>query len=339
MFHQRIDSTANLAPGSGRIEGIEALRGLAAVAVVLCHTARHLDQAFGALLLRRLFEPGHSGVDLFFVLSGFIILLVHRRDVDRPDRLGRYTWRRLVRVWPLYWLALAITIAKTIVGGHVAPSAGEVVWNMALLPTTGEPILGIAWTLQFEAVFYLLFGLLLVDRRLGIAALGSWLALVIGGLTVGWQVSVATSAFALEFGLGMAAATLVRRGTVTQPARIAMTGGLLFAAAWIAEAARLLDGYGTLARMAYGVPAAMIVAGVAAWRPSVPQPLRTLGAASYAIYLFHLLGIGAAWQLLGRAGATMPSVGWFVTLATSGILSGLVSHRLVERPMLARLRR
>lgn len=325
--------------GSVRIDGIEALRGIAAVAVVLCHTAHHIDATFGAPLLRRLFEPGHSGVDLFFVLSGFIILLVHHRDIERPQRLGRYAWRRFARVWPLYWVALLTTVAKRSLGGEAFPDPGMLAWNMTLLPIGGEPLLGIAWTLKYEALFYLLFGLLLIDRRWGVAVFGGWLAVVLWTVAAGSAPNAVTGAFAVEFFFGMAAAALVRWGTIGRPAVLSGMGAALFAAAWIAESTQLLDGYGVAARLAYGLPAAMLVAGVAAGRPTVPRPLVTLGSASYAVYLFHLLGIGAVWQVLSRMSMALPAAAWFGMLALGGVAGGLVAHRLVERPLLARLRR
>lgn len=332
MFHQRIDRVAADAPP--RNAGIEALRGLAAVAVVLCHAATHVNLAFGMPLLARLFRPGHAGVDLFFVLSGFIILLVHRSDVGRPERLKRYAHRRFVRVWPLYWVALAVTIGLRVAGGNAFPALGDLAWSAALLPT-GTPILGIAWTLQFEALFYLLFGLLMLDRRLGVVALAGWLAVV-----VGWNAGPVTSIFGVEFFFGMGVAELVRREGVRWPVVVAGLGGFMFAAAWAAEAAGVLYGYGVAARFAYGLSAAMLVAGVATMRTAtVPRPLAVLGSASYSIYLFHLAGIGTVWQVLSRSGVDMPPLAWLVVLAASGVIAGLVVHRFVERPLLARLRR
>jgi len=76
-------------PADGRkLTGIEASRGVAATAVVLYHSARHLDHVYGVPGLMRVFQFGHAGVDLFFVISGFIILFVHYGDLGRPERLG-----------------------------------------------------------------------------------------------------------------------------------------------------------------------------------------------------------------------------------------------------------
>ena len=97
-------SVSNTQSGS-KFALIEALRGLAATAVVFYHTARHTDKAYGTPLLRQIFQFGHAGVDLFFVLSGFIILFVHFRDIGQPGRLSYYANRRFTRVMPTYWVA------------------------------------------------------------------------------------------------------------------------------------------------------------------------------------------------------------------------------------------
>ena len=82
-----ISAAASGGASSNRLVGIEAGRGIAASLVVLYHVSRHLDQAFGAPMLVHAFQFGHSGVDFFFVISGFIILFVHYRDIDNPLRL------------------------------------------------------------------------------------------------------------------------------------------------------------------------------------------------------------------------------------------------------------
>jgi peptidoglycan/LPS O-acetylase OafA/YrhL len=73
-----------------RLGGIEALRGLAAISVIFYHVSRHVNQAFGTPGLVAAFQAGHAGVELFFVISGFIILFVHGQDSGRPRRLGHY---------------------------------------------------------------------------------------------------------------------------------------------------------------------------------------------------------------------------------------------------------
>jgi exopolysaccharide production protein ExoZ len=109
-------------PAAARLSGIQGLRGIAAVAVVLSHAARHVNMAFGMPVLITAFQAGHAGVDLFFVISGFIILFVHHRDIGQPSRLCHYLGRRFNRVMPLYWVALGLTVGLSAVGGHSPPT-------------------------------------------------------------------------------------------------------------------------------------------------------------------------------------------------------------------------
>ena len=70
-------------------------------------------------MLMSIFQFGHAGVDLFFVISGFIILFVHYDDIGRPERVGRYLGRRLSRIMPAYWVALTFTIVLSLGGGII----------------------------------------------------------------------------------------------------------------------------------------------------------------------------------------------------------------------------
>ena len=100
-----------------KLLGIEAARGLAALLVVTRHCTQMLSGAryFGALPLGGLFVFGHAGVDFFFVLSGFIIAYIHAGDLGRPERFGGYASKRVIRIYPTYWVALAIMGALLVV--------------------------------------------------------------------------------------------------------------------------------------------------------------------------------------------------------------------------------
>lgn len=340
------------APGTtsspaARLHGIEALRGAAATAVVLSHAARHVDKAFGAPGLIHAFQPGHAGVDLFFVVSGFIILFVHRGDVGRPERLRRYLGRRFNRVFPLYWIALALTVAMSLAGGHPPPPLGRFLASALLLPVSDEPLLGIAWTLQFEAVFYAVFATLIVSRRAGAALLAAWLAgiaaAVLGHGAPGVPAPLC-GLFGVEFFMGMGAALLVRRVRMRRPASVAAIGSALFVTALALDGLGVLDGFGAAARFAYGIPATLMVFGVAAAeqaRPAaIPRWQRTLGGASYSIYLFQFVFIGPVWQVWQAAGWREGLYGLplFLALSASALAGGVATSRLVEKPLLRLLR-
>src|SRR3954454_3990840 len=94
----------------GEIVSLQGLRGVAALLVLLAHSStiagsgKYLDHD----PTHGLFLFGSSGVYLFFVLSGFIIAHVHADDVGRPGAAGRYLWRRFARIYPFYWVVLAV---------------------------------------------------------------------------------------------------------------------------------------------------------------------------------------------------------------------------------------
>lgn len=330
-----------------RLSGIEALRGVAAAAVVLSHAARHIDKASAAPGLIAAFQAGHAGVDLFFTISGFIILFVHRPDIGQPGRLAHYLGRRFTRVVPLYWIALALTLGMGLAGGHALPASARLLWSAALLPSLQEPLLGIAWTLQFEVVFYAAFAVLILHRRAGLASMAAWLAcivLALSGIGVAGVPPQLHDVYGLEFFMGMAAAQWLHRGAVPSPRLVAGAGAALFAAMLALESAGLLDGYGVAARFAYGVPAALLIVGVGAaeraGRLAVPGWLRTLGGASYSIYLFQFVFIGLAWQACLAAGLDrrVPDLVLFAALAGVALAGGTVMARLVERPLLRLMR-
>ncbi|WP_076068892.1 acyltransferase family protein [Sphingomonas montana] len=197
-----------------KLNGIQALRGVAAVAVILYHVARHLDRAHGTPALMRIFQAGHAGVDLFFVLSGFIILFVHGRDIGRPARLPHYARQRLTRVWPIYWVALAATVVLAMLGTTGPPDPARLIWSVTLLPSAQPPVLGLAWSLRFEIVFYAIFALLILNRTLGIAALIGWAAVLLflpAGAAPGALAGQLRDPYNLHFFLGMAVACAARR--------------------------------------------------------------------------------------------------------------------------------
>jgi exopolysaccharide production protein ExoZ len=331
---------------AGKLTGIEASRGIAAVVVVLYHVARHLDKSYGLPLLKGTLQFGHAGVDLFFVLSGFIILHVHYRDIGNPARLGHYLGRRFTRVMPIYWVVLTLTLVMGF--GRRLPSFAQLAWSVSLLPSNSVLILDIAWTLRHEIVFYAIFCVLILNRRAGIAIFALWLPCIVLGSLYGfrasWLPESLDSAYNLEFFFGMAVAYRLRFRSVAAPRLILISGVVLFAAAALTEDMRLWDGYADIGRLVYGLPAALIVLGTAALgretSVNIPGFLRMLGAASYSIYLFQFIFIGILWQLWLITGLdrVTPHAASFPLLAVGGVMGGILASRLIEYPLIRLVR-
>jgi exopolysaccharide production protein ExoZ len=341
-------------PPSPKIVGIQALRGLAACGVVLCHmTGFETKYLAGPTILPGSFRFGMVGVDLFFVLSGFIMTSMSLGKFGRPGEAGRFLKRRFLRVYPIYWawsvpvLALFLIRPDMVNSSHGRP---DVLRSFLLLPQDHLPLLLVAWTLVYEIFFYLLFsaGLRWLRETDLPWALGGWAAVVIAG---NWLVlpgkmdpmlGLMFSPLLLEFMMGCVVALCVSRfnGTAAIMAMTLGTGGFVFGTiiylmhgGWFPS-----DWDRTLV---YGTSSATLLAGVVAWERVQGQPvlpsLAGLGDASYSLYLSHVPVIAAAGLVCRRLLPTaLPAAHLAALLAAFAValLAGFASFRLVESPLL-----
>lgn len=171
----------------GRFENLDVVRGVAATAVVLQHGAeRAWPDGFGTFSCDW-FSPGMFGVTTFLLVSGFVIPL----SLEKCGNLKEFWIARFFRLFPLYWLSIALTLATVAVGYSIGPEARDAGWSVWLMNLTmlqqflGHPhVLALYWTLSLEMMLYLsctaLFAIGLLNRtRL-------WLALGMVVLVVGF---------------------------------------------------------------------------------------------------------------------------------------------------------
>lgn len=340
----------NTLSATRKLSGIEAARGLAAAMVVFYHTARHLNLNFGVMPLNGIAQFGHAGVDFFFVLSGFIIFYVHSKDVGNPSKLVTYFERRFIRIYPLFWFSLAISLGLTYFSSTTAfPGPITILQHATLLPFGGD--VGVAWTLQHEILFYLIFAGVLVHRPIGFVLFASWFCFILAAWSMGDAHSDSpvlarlTSTYNLEFFFGLFAAYLMKRLPSRLVYPVLITGVGAFASFAVAENMGQFNAYTPSAPIAYGLSSMLIVIGIAAanenGRLGAPRFLTQLGMASYAIYLLHIPCVGIFYKLLKIAGlhTAMPLNVIFLLLAASAIASCIVISRLVEYPLMQWIRR
>jgi len=312
------------------IHSIQYLRALAAIAVVCFH----ISEQFGGP-----FSIGAAGVDIFFVVSGFIMWVT---TMGRPADPWSFIGRRITRIVPLYWIVTLLTAAGILAKpqffyDHILSPLNfggslfflPIVRNGALHPVVVQ-----GWTLSYEMMFYLIFALTLFlgERwRFGVLV-GVLIAIVALNfiLPEGYARSF-TRPIVLEFAAGVVVGHLWIQG-VRLPFALAVVllgGGFLLLAVtslFDADAPRVLR---------WGVPAALIVAGAVfaeRARPFSPVALLSfLGEASYSIYLWHVLvGIVATaiTLRLGVLPALQPALIVVLSLAFSAVL-----YLVVEKPL------
>ncbi len=365
-----LESAAGTPADDGRFAGLDGVRAVAALAVVLTHVGFQSGEAISGPL-RTVLARLDVGVAVFFVLSGF---LLHRPQALAALR-GRplpatvpYLWRRALRVLPGYWLAVAAALLLL----PANADAGAGTWLRSLTLTQVYVPDGLAagltqmWSLATEVTFYLALPLL---GRLAGRTLRSQLRLCGGMYAVGllWQGAVAHDVLpphagywlpghADWFAIGMALAALSAAGSRWLEALSRDSGTCLLGAAalFVVAGTPLTGPYGlalltpsqTLSRtVLYGAVALLLIAPVTALQPHgvVPRALSSpvaqfLGRVSYGIFLLHLVVLAVAFDLLDLTffSGSMPLL--LAVVVPVSVLLGWASLRAVEEPAL-RLRK
>lgn len=327
-----------------RLRNIQALRFVAAALVVLYHfDGLHYLQT-GRYYAPGLKYCGFFGVDLFFAISGAIMVYVSA-DLRGPRASAWFLYRRMARVYSAYWLSVALAIAVFVLRFPGTP-AFDPLQSVLLLPgPIDQHVNSVAWTLTYEVFFYLCFSVVLLFPRRQLLPIVAGTAAGIAVLTaLGLSRSLHSDfalAYLLEFLAGCAAAILALRLRGRGSGRALALAFAILAGAIIWQAAnnRLLPDAESL-RIAILVPAAALIAFAAVGmeldgRIVAPRWLARLGDWSYSIYLLQLPFYWALMHLFAYVFAlptTLRGAG-LIALALAEIAIAGVLSALVELPV------
>lgn len=344
---------------------LQSCRAFAALIVMLFHLGGTiaLDKYFGVEWASRPFAFGHAGVDFFFVLSGFIIVHVHSGDFGHPARIWNYLHKRLLRIYPVYWLVFI----GVYFGAFAFPSLRESMpvdaWvllkslllfpqDKALVGGTGAPVLVVAWSLQYEVLFYAIVALWILARSVGIATIVALVVLwVLHPFGNAFPFSFVQAVWLTLFALGAGVAMLHKQAPdlLRAPLYVVILGFLLFIGNGLIETIHLdlPVELGEGGRFIYGIASALMILGLIQAESAgmanrfKPRWAMRLGDASYALYLIHFplisvickiavwLGLSDDWGALATFGA-----GSILCIAAA-----LLFHSWIEKPMLDFFRR
>ena len=351
---------------SSHLTSVQALRGLAALAVVLLHVSG-LQVEEDLLSDAGLARHGWIGVDLFFVISGFIMVWVTKGAINGAETARRFFLMRLIRIYPLWMVSVTLLAVFYLLANgspaHPAEVPRSEAWlhygqSLFLVPHDRAPLLVVGWTLIHELYFYAVFALMIwagFHQRPLIAML-AW-GLITGlGVSLQWNVSAPVLAILFNpltyyFMAGAGIAAFVLRLTTPRLGLVSLVTGVALMFALIGSG--VIDKSDRVIQLI--VPLTLLLYGAVALERSgslqSPRWLIWLGDISYSLYLTHLLVV-IGWRVflkpfydggaLSSFSASLPEAvvvimdGAFVL--TAALIVAHIFHRFIEQPSLRYLR-
>lgn len=347
--------------------GVQALRGFAAAIVVAFHSTLAWWRIAGGENLKTIpfyWWSGAAGVDIFFVISGFVMAVSTFGKEEQPHFARRFLERRAIRLVPMYWIMTAVFALELLLlnrypmwrtngerYAHLTPSF--FLASLSLVPFyhdgNREPLVAVGWTLSFEVLFYLLFALALSLRMKPIRFLTPtmFLLVLVGHFRKStWPAfTLLATPLLLEFLGGVVIGVAIMRGF-----RMRQRWGLALAALGLFLILLTPIGGPVLRSVTWGVPALLIVLGITSVEDRFgifwPQWTLVLGDASYSLYLCHILVLNLIarafeyWHLVMYGfGRRRGEVLLTVCCLAVALPVSVVLYKTVEKPLTNLLRR
>ncbi len=344
---------------------IQALRGIAVLLVIFFHLTGVQIKSSTTYALPEALQFGAVGVDIFFLISGFLMMAITRSAPTGFTTAQQFLKRRLLRIYPMYWVVslpiaylLFFSSRDLLTNLRLNPDAVRYIPDLPiyllksalLFPQVNLPPLTISWTLIHEVYFYCVFTLLLLlpQRTHG------WLLLAWSAVTlIFWSILkpsqyqpisyLLCNPLTLEFTTGcLLAMLLTPQRTLANPRIFLLLGCALFMLFWLLWIA----GHGYEFPIAddrvlyFLLPCALLLAGLVSmeYQGKILHPLlQTIGDASYSLYLTHIifLSIGRKWrELQGMEDTLVNHFLFWPSLFLATLAAGILCYRYIEKPLL-----
>lgn len=362
-------STTKIGIGSNnaRLNVVQIWRFYAATIVVVSHAfsriSREFPESVNATLVF-IHEPvrvwGHHGVDIFFVISGFIMVWTNWDRFGTAGVSSSFLRRRVARVVPIYWLATTLSVVLLVVAPQLFSfnqvfDLQWVVYSYLFIPTVSpggdlfSPVIGLGWTLNYEMYFYLVFSIaLLFNRMAGIVSIVSYftICVVIGSLAEFSHPLIIqnTSWILLEFCLGMLVCIMYRKGILlsVMHAYILLVSSALcvLITLYIYPVNDNYIGYQFMRLVFWGIPCAGLLYSSLiipmTWIDKKRYKYLTIGGdASYSIYLLQVFSLPLAAMIMRKLNISQIfHVDIMVLiLVIFSIITGYVGYVVIEKPL------
>lgn len=340
-----------------KLPSLQALRGIAVLGVVAFHSLS-IEQKYsgGDILLPDLLRVGQSGVDLFFVISGFVMVTVTEGRFERSSEIMRFLWGRITRIYPTYWFYFLLTAAVFLVKPNWVNSSqghqAQLISSFLLLPSNQLPLVMVAWSLIHELWFYLAFTILLrFHERFLFPSLLVWgaivtiLNLLVTVADLSATARIALHPYSLEFIIGAltgislskehAPKLSARNAVLTIVFVLSIGFPIIYGFDILKQEGILRAGViGTL----YGFLVFSVVTLEQFHKFTAPKSLQFIGDISYTVYLSHVLvlsAIGRLWLIASPApNSLLDNVLACIIMLAVVVGYGWIGYRMVEQPIL-----
>ncbi len=318
------------------------------------HVTVIFSQTFHAYFLWNFFKFGGGGVDIFFVLSGFIITYSNRQNLGKPGNILKFVKKRLIRIFPIYWIIISIFLVVQVMlpgyyATHFQMNFANIFSTFFLLPNH-IMLNGVSWSLTNELFFYLLFllALLIPNKNFMLGLLVVYLVLLVLVPALSSNAPSNSNSFIqlllfpmnIEFLLGIGVVFFVDKfpDKWIFPFLIVGLSIFLVSAIYYTSLSQIFSGYSRV--IMFGLPSFLIVLALVKYELvthiKVNNLFLQLGDASYSIYLFHLPIVVAFFKIMAKV-----SIDNHLTLVllSGGLLAavcfaGFIIYKKVEKPLI-----
>ena len=341
------------------LQFIQLLRGIACLLVAFLHISETYLSTYHTFFLGNIFKFGGAGVDIFFVLSGFIITYSNSQFLTKPSSITKFLKKRMIRIFPIYWIVISFLLLMQVAlpffyRTHYQFNGANLLNTYLLLPNHNM-VNGVSWTLTNELFFYLLFTLaLLVPKKkysmiLLFIYLGILLLFPILPFTKNSINGFTDSLFFpmnIEFLLGIIIVLLVDTVPKNWCIPLLITGVALFifgATTTILGEQIFTNRYNRV--LLFGLPSFLIILTLVKYELNTKIYIHNLfiklGDASYSIYLFHLPLVAAFFKIIVKFNITNYAQ---ILLLTAALViticyMGIIIYEKIEIPIIKWLNR
>ncbi len=331
---------------SRKFKNIQGLRGLAVLMVVFEHM-NTIEKKYSQsdYILPVFFEIGGFGIDLFFLISGFIMVAVTRGSFRSKVGIQKFIYHRITRIYPLYWVYTFIVLFVWLIFPHMVNNSQgnqvNIFASILLAPQSLSPLVMQGWTLIHEVYFYLIFSIFLFfPKNKFLFGLFVWAVIVFIGNFLSYNnpfSSVYFSPLTFEFIAGCLIGKLYfSRELKGDPTLIALMALIFWLVSYFLYG---IEG-GWSRVFIFGAPASLALYSALLYEKRytivAPKWLCKIGDASYSIYLSHILvlsAVGVIWRL-SSADEYLNNMVMLLIMFVSVIFVGYFSFRFIERPVL-----